>query len=118
MYSVKTLATGRGAWYACVMTKYGEVIRQARIKKGMTQKELAGVIGQRSQYLADIENGHRDPLDTERTRKLAKALNIPAIELQTIAVEKRGEINVRGLAPEAVRALLEAEGRLREASGG
>lgn len=118
MYRVKSLVTDRGAWYVCVMSTYGDVIRQARIKAGMTQKELAGVIGQRSQYLADIENGHRDPLDTLRSRQLAKALNIPVIELQEIAVRKRGEINVRGLAPEAVRALLEAEGRLREASGG
>ncbi len=58
----------------------GKAIKTARNNKGLSQLNLALVIGNDSAYISRIENNQTEP--TLRTIvKLAKALDMPPIEL-------------------------------------
>jgi transcriptional regulator with XRE-family HTH domain len=53
----------------------GQAIREARNKKGLTQKQLGEKIGYSRTYLADLEGDRYSP-GWEVVRKLAKELKI------------------------------------------
>jgi DNA-binding XRE family transcriptional regulator len=53
----------------------GISIRGGRGKEGLTQKQLAELIGIAHHHLSEMENGKR-PIGKETARKLASALNI------------------------------------------
>ena len=42
-------------------------IRDARLAKGLTQQELADIVGIRQNFLSDLESGKRTPSDTTRS---------------------------------------------------
>ena len=54
--------------------KFGGYLRAARLKKGLSLKELSTEIGCTGEYLGDIERGRRNPPSTEHIKKLASAL--------------------------------------------
>ena len=58
----------------------GEKIREIRISKGMTQKELAAKLDTTQQNLAQYENGKRNP-KLMTIQKIADALNVELDEL-------------------------------------
>lgn len=39
----------------------GEYIRQARVKKGLTQESLAGSVGRKQSYVSKVESGFCEP---------------------------------------------------------
>lgn len=58
----------------------GKQLRQIRKEKGLTQKELANMIGCSEITIRQYETGKRVPRD-EIKRKLAKALEVKVMEL-------------------------------------
>lgn len=60
--------------------KYGELIRQARIKQGMTQKRLAQKCGISNSFLCEIEKGKAQGSLTTFMR-LISALDIDGIDV-------------------------------------
>ena len=53
----------------------GEIIKQARITKGLSQKELAALLGTTPQNLAQYENNRRRP-KINTLRNIASAMNV------------------------------------------
>lgn len=63
------------------MKKIGEIIRLARISKGMTQEELADIIGYKSRStIGKIETGEREPSKSV-IPKFVEVLDIPLMEV-------------------------------------
>ena len=58
----------------------GEIIKQARITKGLSQKELAALLGTTPQNLAQYENNRRRP-KINTLRNIASAMNVSLGEL-------------------------------------
>ncbi len=54
----------------------GTVLRGARLKEEMTQKELAEKTGIPQRHISEMENGKRS-IGKNRAEKLATALNVP-----------------------------------------
>lgn len=63
--------------------EYGRKLRQARIKAGKTQKELADIVGLGASTVAMYERGDRSP-DFETELKLADVLEVHFSELRSI----------------------------------
>lgn len=55
-------------------------LKIARIRRGLTQNELAAIIGLRGQSISDYESGRTNP-SYETMRKIAQALNATVDEL-------------------------------------
>lgn len=72
----------------------GEIIKQARITKGLSQKELAALLGTTPQNLAQYENNRRRP-KINTLRNIASAMNVTLGELSlkfgNITVPKNGD---------------------------
>ncbi|GBF35963.1 multiprotein bridging factor aMBF1 [Methanofervidicoccus abyssi] len=62
-----------------IVEDYGEIIREARIRKGMNIEELARKIGMRVSTLQKIESGQLEP-EEKYIRRLEKELNISLYE--------------------------------------
>ena len=60
--------------------EFGDVIRNARIKKGLKQEELASLIGVAKTTISGYENGSREP-DVPKIKKLMEALDLKASEI-------------------------------------
>jgi putative transcription factor len=54
---------------------YGELVREARIRTGLTQEELASQVGEKATVIKKIEHGELRP-SIELARKLEKILRI------------------------------------------
>ena len=68
---------------------FGEKLRKLREKAGLTQKELAEMLGHSSNsYISDIEKGVFLP-SKEKLRKIAKALGVPFKELEDMLFEEK-----------------------------
>lgn len=65
----------------------GEVIRELRIQKGMTQELLSGLAGIARSHLSMIESGSKQP-NFETIWKIAIALNLKPSEL-VAAIESK-----------------------------
>jgi transcriptional regulator with XRE-family HTH domain len=59
----------------------GEVLRTYRATHGLTQAELAEVLGFTQSYVSKIERARRPARDVETLKRIAQRLSIPAIEL-------------------------------------
>lgn len=53
----------------------GVALRGARGKEGLTQKQLAFMVGIAQHHISEMENGKR-PIGKETAKKLAEALNV------------------------------------------
>ncbi|HIQ38769.1 MAG TPA: TIGR00270 family protein [Methanothermococcus okinawensis] len=62
-----------------IVEDYGEIIREARIRRGMSIEELARKIGMKASTLQKIESGQLEP-EEKYIRRLEKELNISLYE--------------------------------------
>ncbi len=60
--------------------KFGENLKQIRIGKGVTQVQLAEILGSNKSFVSNIEHGKANPTLSTITN-LATALNVSANEL-------------------------------------
>lgn len=73
---------------------YGEHIREARERQGMSREELGARIGEKTTAIAKIENQELRPSD-QKARQLEKTLHITLFQSVEPATVKRRQ--VRGL---------------------
>lgn len=57
--------------------QFGAKVRLLRLKKGLTQEQLASRAGMHFTYVGQIERGRRNP-SLVNIEKLAKALGVPS----------------------------------------
>ncbi len=70
---------------------FGQKLRKLREEKGISQQELAKILGYKSNsYIYDIERGDFIPSD-EKLKRLAKALGIPLLRMRDILFESKLE---------------------------
>ena len=62
-----------------------DIIKEAREKKGISQRELARQIGVGNNTIARLENGERKTTNALTLKKMANVLNLDLRELMTIA---------------------------------
>ncbi len=60
--------------------KLGKNLKTLRTRKGITQIEIANILGVDRSFVSNIENGKNNPTLSTIT-KLAKAINVPVDEL-------------------------------------
>ena len=77
--------------------KFNENLKEARIKKNMSQKDVADIIGVAKSTYSLYESGNREP-NVQTIKKISDALNVSADELlglndqpATIAAHKDGD---------------------------
>ena len=56
-------------------------IKIARIKKGLTQKQLAEIVGLSRDYIANLENEKSVNPTLKTMKSLSKALNVSIVDL-------------------------------------
>jgi transcriptional regulator with XRE-family HTH domain len=70
---------------------FGQKLRRLRIKKGLTQQQLAERLGYvTNSYISDVEKGHFIP-SKDKLKKIAKALGVPFKVLDDMLLESRLE---------------------------
>lgn len=62
------------------VTKFGKKLREARLKKKLSQGDMAKILGVHRTYISGLERGRRNP-SLLTIQKVAKALNISPKEL-------------------------------------
>lgn len=82
----------------------GELIREARKKKGLTQRELGDLLGMSDVGVAQWEKGQRNPR-LETRQRIAKALDIDVTALMSNS-EKEDYFNLFGTEQERVQLAL------------
>lgn len=90
------------------MTPFGERLRQLRIERGVTQKQMAEAIGISAAYLSALEHGRRGAPSWVLVQKVVGYFNViwdEAEELQHLAASSHPRIVVdtSGLSPKATR---------------
>lgn len=88
------------------MAEFGNRLREARLKKGLNQKELADAMGLTQASISQFEKGQRLPTPANIT-KLSEILEVPR---DFLAGEDKGEFektllmrNIKELTPEAIK---------------
>jgi len=96
---------------------FGEEVRRARQRRGMTLKALSQATGMAKSYLSQIETGYAPPPRDEKIRKIAGALGLdaPALLLRAHVSElppddKEHMARMFDATEEVVRTLLAAKG--------
>lgn len=85
---------------------FGERLRELRKHRGLSQRDLAGLVGIDFTYLSKIEVGRMDPPSEAVIRKLAQSLGADADELINLAGKVPKELKaVLGENPQAVELL-------------
>lgn len=62
------------------ITKFGKKVREIRLKKNMSQGDIARILGVHRSYVSGLERGIRNP-SLLTVQKVAKALKVNAKEL-------------------------------------
>lgn len=86
----------------------GELIKKARIDKGLTQEELGKLVGVQKSAIAKYENGRVVNIKRSTLQKLAEALDLRGSDL-IIGADPRGaaELSARVLMDSDLRKLVE-----------
>ena len=94
----------------------GELIKRARIDKGLTQEELGNLVGVQKSAIAKYENGRVVNIKRSTLQKLADALNLKGSDL-IIGSDPKGaaELSARVLMDSDLRKLVEGYCMLSEA---
>jgi transcriptional regulator with XRE-family HTH domain len=71
-----------------IQTQFGERVRSLRQRKGLSQEELADLVGVHRTYLGGIERGERNPA-LKNIAALAEALNVSLSDLFNLEDKKR-----------------------------
>jgi transcriptional regulator with XRE-family HTH domain len=77
------------------MKRFPAVLKRARTKAGISQKQLAEKIGLTGSYISQLESGARRPPRPIVVKKLAKALDVREERLQELAALERSPPGVR-----------------------
>lgn len=91
---------------------FGQVLREARLAKGVTLRKFAEMVGISPTYLSQVEQDNVDPPTAERVHKMASLLGASADEW--IALAGRVPEDLPGIIQNEPTAMPEL---LREASG-
>jgi transcriptional regulator with XRE-family HTH domain len=59
-----------------VGTELGQLIKDLRLKRGLSQSKLAQLIGVQRSYISELESGRRKGISLATARKLARALGV------------------------------------------
>lgn len=62
------------------VTKFGKALREIRLKKKMSQGDVAEKLGVHRSYISELERGKRNP-SLLTIKKIAKALEVSVDEL-------------------------------------
>lgn len=76
--------------------RFGEFIKDKRLKKEITLRQMAEILDLSIAYLSDIENNRRYPMDNEKIEIFIKELGLPAEEqelLYDLAGKERKEVS-------------------------
>ncbi|MFZ1681106.1 MAG: helix-turn-helix transcriptional regulator [Rhizobiaceae bacterium] len=101
------------------MTPFGERLRELRLARGVTQKQMAAAIGVSAAYLSALEHGRRGEPTWPMVQKIIGYFNIIWDDADDLARLARGQSRARvlvdatGLSPRAV----ELANRLAEQIG-
>jgi transcriptional regulator with XRE-family HTH domain len=63
-----------------ISLKFGRKVREVRLKKKMSQGDLAKILGVHPTYISSVERGVRN-MALNNIERLARALNVPIEEL-------------------------------------
>jgi transcriptional regulator with XRE-family HTH domain len=63
-----------------ISSRFGKKVKEIRLKKGMSQADLAKVLGVHPTYISGIERGVRN-MALKNIERLAKALSVPIEDL-------------------------------------
>lgn len=86
-----------GAWVAEKLYGHeGETLKSVRLKKGLSQKQLAEMIGTTQPRIATLEKGTQDPL-LSTVEKLAKALDVSIDALSKMLELQRNLNQAKGI---------------------
>jgi transcriptional regulator with XRE-family HTH domain len=77
-----------------VQPTFGELLREARNRAGLTLVQVAEHLGITHGYLADIERNRRAPLPGEKINNVAKFLRADPKPLHQAAARARGTLDV------------------------
>ncbi len=96
------------------MTSFGEALREARVARRITLRQLGKFTEKSIGYLSDIEQGRRRPPDLETVNKMEDLLNIKDGSLVNMASKLRKRIphefnNLLNRYPKLSEVLLRAE---------
>jgi len=82
----------------------GQTVRALRKERGLSQRQLAELIGIDFTYISKIENDHLDHSPSVRTLvRLAEALQVDELELMNLANKIPPAISAVARSPEALR---------------
>jgi transcriptional regulator with XRE-family HTH domain len=65
------------------LEKFGEKVREERLKKGLSQEDLAARAGVHRTYIGMIERAEKN-ITLESIQKIARALDLPLDELMRL----------------------------------
>lgn len=86
----------------------GDLIKEARLAKGLTQEELGKLVGVQKSAIAKYENGRVVNIKRSTLRKLATALNLKGSDLIIQSNPKEAaELSARVLTDSDLRELVE-----------
>ena len=90
------------------MSKIGCMIKQLRIRKGMSQKKLAIFLGISQTLISKYEKGQRNPTQ-ESIKKIAKVLDVfETYLMDNYKIEEKSLMrNIKGLSPESMKKMNE-----------
>lgn len=74
---------------------FGDFLHQKRIKKGISYRELASILGVSAPYISDIEKDRRNAPTMDKLEKLAEYFNLSKEEkaiMYDLAGEKKSEV--------------------------
>ncbi len=63
-----------------LLIKFGEKVREERLKRGLTQEELGKIAGKHRTYIGAVERGEKN-LTLSNLQKIAKTLNVKTAKL-------------------------------------
>jgi transcriptional regulator with XRE-family HTH domain len=74
------------------METFGKMLKQARVTKRFTLKELSKYTGKAISYLSDIEHNRKRPPDIETVKKIESFLDIKDEILSDLALKLRKKL--------------------------
>ena len=63
-----------------MLVKFGEKVREGRVKRGLTQEKLGKIAGMHRTYIGAVERGEKN-LTLTNLLKIAKALKVKIVKL-------------------------------------
>ena len=67
-------------WKKPLLVKFGERLREERLRKKLTQEELGRIAGMHRTYIGAVERGEKN-LTLTNLLKIAKALKVKTVDL-------------------------------------